>query len=150
MQDTLSRWMVPAQNSSFQVIVAGMVSGGLLDEAFHTPTRWILDHDVLHIDFARDERLTVSQPSGIEHCPSGDLRIAHATEASFSWRPRSNPNYPEGEYLEIFTPAGHGRAVLTRVADLGLAPGPIDLDPTAVSFGGEGVPFVTLARIAGA
>jgi hypothetical protein len=150
MVETLSTWLPSSQKSLFDVIVAGRVSGGLLEDAIHSPTGFEFENDTLRIDFERGERLLVAQAMGIHISPSGDLLIEQGSEVRFSWHPQDAPDFPEAQCEEIYTVTRSGLAVLTIVVHPVLVGGPLDPEPTMCPFGGEGVPFVRLARIAGA
>jgi hypothetical protein len=150
MIDTLSAWLESSQEVAFEVIVAGMVSGGLLEDAFHRPTRFELEGDSLSIEFDRGQRLFVADPTGISRTAKGDLLVEQGTEARFSWHPQGAPDQPEAQCVEIYTVTVQGFAIRSRVIDPAFTAGPLDPLPTIVSLGGEGVPFVRLARIAGA
>jgi hypothetical protein len=78
---------------------------------------------------------------------AGELRIAHGSAVRFSWRPRTIPDVPEAEYVEVYTAAVFGFAVLSRIVHPALEAGPVDPDPTVCPLGGKGVPFVRLIPI---
>jgi hypothetical protein len=150
MVEMLSTWLASSHKRPFEVIVAGRVSGGSLEDAVHRPTGFRFEDDTLCIDFDRGERLLVAQAMGIDSPASGDLRIAQGSEVRFSWHPQDAPDHPEAQYMEIYTVTSSGFAVLTMIVHPALAGGTLDPEPTMCPFGGEGVAFVKLARIAGA
>ena len=150
MMETLSAWLACSRQVAFQVVVAGRVSGGLFEEAFHRPVRVAFEDDTLTIEFDHRERLVVSQAMGIGHTSHGDLTIAQGSGVSFTWCPDPGPDCPEAWITESYTATSSGFALLSIIIDPAAAPSPVDPFPTMVPLGGEGVPFVRLARIAGA
>ena len=95
----------------------------------------------------------------MSHCLSANGSSTHCGGRSGSGtRQRSHlqlatptdPDDPEPEYLEIYNVTRQGYAILRLLVDRALVGGPVDTEPTMVPLGGHGVPFVRVARIAGA
>ena len=132
-------------------MIAGMLAGGRLEHAFHRPASAQANEETLIILFQDGERLTVTQPMGVERTLEGDLMVAQGSGATFSWRPRTAPDDPEAEYLEIYRVTRQGYAFLGKILhDRSLVAGQVDPDPTMVSLGGPGRPFVRITKITGA
>jgi hypothetical protein len=150
VNEILSAWLDASRHKDFELIVAGIRAGGCFEHAFHRPASGKADEVLLIILFQDGERLTVSQPAGIDCTKQGNLIIAQGTEVTFSWKPRIAPEDPEAEYLEIYSVTQAGYVVLSRLVDRSLVGSSLDPDPTQAFLGGRGVPLLRLARIFGA
>ena len=106
MEDILSAWLTVSSQLTFTIIIAGKITGGVFEDAFHKPISYEVGVQLLVIRFERDESLTVFHPANLSLGSDALLVVRDASEARFAWYEHGRPHQPENLCEEIFYRVG--------------------------------------------
>ena len=104
--DLLREWLSSNQGKYVDVIIAGRVIGGRLQESPQTPRELVVGDDSFTLRFATTEILVVRNPSGFVLGEYGQLIVPDADEARFGWHYYGRPQVPENWCQEIYRRRG--------------------------------------------
>ena len=129
----LRKWFLSRRGKYVNVIIAGQVFGGRIDESPQLVHELWIEQNKFTIGFATTETLVVTNPSGFVREYS-QLIVPDADEVLFGWHYYGRPQLPENWCEEIYRKQGSDVVYLRR--------GP--LSPGEGRFKYEGERFVEL------
>lgn len=115
--DVLEGWFESHRGQYVDVIIAGCVFGGRVQESMQKPTAFEFHGTSVCFRFGTTEQLTVEDPSGFRLGEFGQLIIPHATLATFGWHYYGREQTPEN-WCELTYRSRNGRIRLTRTGPL--------------------------------
>lgn len=129
MKEILSAWLMLSRQLNFTVIIAGRISGGVFEDAFHKPVAYEVDNEKFVIHFEREESLSVFHPANATLGADALLIVKDANEARFTWYLYGQPHAPEFLCEDIYHNAGRF-ASFQRTVPRAIPPGILDPFPT--------------------